>query len=64
MSEKKRQKSADEETRNPLDICSSLSIKGNFLNCCYKAVTLADDTELYILPAMDELMMLVETCED
>jgi hypothetical protein len=27
------------------------------------AVTLADDTELYILPAMDELMM-VETCED
>jgi hypothetical protein len=37
--------------------------QSKFPQLLLQAVTLADDTELYILPAMDELMM-VETCED
>jgi len=50
--------SADEETKKPTRHLQQPVNQRKFPQLLLQALTLADDTELYILPAMDELMMV------
>jgi hypothetical protein len=55
---KKDRVSADEETKKPTRHLQQPVNQRKFPQLLLQAVTLADDTQLYILPAMDELMMV------
>lgn len=55
---KKDRVSADEETKKPTRHLQQPVNQRKFPQLLLQALTLADDTELYILPAMDELMMV------